>query len=441
MTIDLNIVNGKLFLPDGFRQGGISIEGEKIVRIGKEYSLPKSSSTINANGALILPGLIDIHVHLRDFEQNYKETLVTGTRSAVSGGVTTVLDMPNNKPPTNSVNRIENKFNLIREKTAANIGFYSLLPQKIEQMEELVAKGIFGFKMYPADILYPPKNDQTLAKFLKFLPRNDVPLVVHPDNGFAAEAEKELFESEMPKIDAFFSAHNQIEEAKALDRFISLQTDLSFKLHCAHVTAKETINILQEHAKDSSLSSEVCPHHLMLTKEDLFKLGSQAKCLPPLRTKEDQNALWQALDDNLIKVIATDHAPHSYNEKFCDFEYAASGIHGLETLAPVMFTQVTKGKITFEKLIPKMTANPAKLMGIEKRGELKEGYFADILILKKEKGQIEPDTFESKAKWTPFQGFQYTHRPWKVLVNGSLAKEDEFVISKTRSGKILEKTY
>lgn len=438
MTIDLNIVNGNLFLGSEFRQGGISIEGERIVKIGKEPSLPKASHKIDANGAIVIPGIIDIHVHFRDLQQKYKETLVTGSMSALAGGVTTVLDMPNNKPPTDSVRRIHEKETLIQNKAAVNIGFYSLFPKNNSEIVKLANEGIFGFKIYPADKNYPPKDNVSLNKSLKEIARTKLPVIIHPDNGFAGEIEKQLFATDLPPIDGFIKAHNQLEEAKALETFIDLSIKVDGKLHCAHVTSKESVEIIAKNKDLQMLSSEVCPHHLILGINELHKFKSQAKCLPPLRTKQDQDALWQALNNDLIKIISTDHAPHSYEEKHCEFEVAASGIHGLETLLPIMFTHALRGMISFEKLIPKMTTNPAKLMGITQRGELLEGNFADIVIIKKKKYQIASEDFESKAKWSPFNGYAVNFLPEYVLVNGSIAKEEEYICSKSSSGKIIK---
>ncbi len=437
MTIDLNIVNGNLFLGSEFRQGGISIEGERIIKIGKEPSLPKASQKIDAKGAIVIPGIIDIHVHFRDLQQKYKETLVTGTKSALAGGITTVLDMPNNKPPTDSVRKLQEKKALIQNKAAVNIGFYSLFPKNNSEIARLANEGIFGFKIYPADKNYPPKDFDSLNIALKEIASTKLPVIIHPDNGFAGETEEQLFATDLPLIDGFIKAHNQLEEAQALKTFIDLSNKVDGKLHCAHVTAKETVEIITKNKELQMLSSEVCPHHLILSVKELHKLKSQAKCLPPLRTKQDQDALWDALNNDLINIISTDHAPHSYEEKHCEFEVAASGIHGLETLLPIMFTQALRGMISFEKLIPKMTTNPAKLMGITQRGELLEGNFADIVILKKKKYQIVSDEFESKAKWSPFDGFTVNFLPDYVLVNGAVSKEDEYICSKVSSGKII----
>ncbi len=438
MTIDLNIVNGNLFLGSEFRQGGISIEGERIIKIGKEPSLPKASHKIDAKGAIVIPGIIDIHVHFRDLQQKYKETLVSGSISALAGGITTVLDMPNNKPPTDSISRIQEKEALIQNKAAVNIGFYSLFPKDNSEIAKLANEGVFGFKIYPADNYYPPKDNDSLNRAMKEIARTKLPVIIHPDNGFAGETEKQLFATDLPPIDAFIKAHNQLEEAKALETFIDLSNKVDGKLHCAHVTAKETVEIITKNKDLQMLSSEVCPHHLSLGVKELHKFKSQAKCLPPLRTKQDQDALWQALNDDVINIISTDHAPHSYEEKHCEFEVAASGIHGLETLVPIMFTHALRGMISFEKLIPKMTTNPAKLMGIEHRGELLEGNFADIVILKKKKYQIVSAQFESKAKWSPFDGYAINFLPDYVLVNGYLAKEEEYISSKATSGKAIK---
>lgn len=439
MTIDINIVNGRLFLSNEFKEGGISIENDRIIKIGKKPNLPNASKVIDAQGALVLPGLIDIHVHMRDLEQKYKETMETGTRSAISGGVTTVLDMPNNKPETNSVRRLEAKRDIIRGKAAANIGFYSLLPNKINDIKNLAIAGVFGYKIYPASPIYPGKDDEKLLKNLQSISETNLPLIIHPDIGNAEELEMNYFESNMPKVDAFIKAHNQLDEGKALEHFIKINKELNIPLHCAHVTAKETIEQLEKNKDNKQLTGEICPHHLFLTEQDLRKYGSEAKCLPPLRTNSDQDALWQALREGLINIISTDHAPHSYSEKHCEFEEAASGLHGLETLLPLMLTSALKGMISFEKLIPKMTETPAIFANIPTRGVLKENNYADIIIVKKEKTKIIAENFESKAKWTPLDGFETSFTPWYVLVNGKIAKEDHDVLSKTRNGQLLER--
>ncbi len=441
MTVDTNIINGKIFTTEGFLEGGISIERDRIIKVGKEPSLPKASTRINAKGALILPGLIDIHVHFRDLEQKYKETMITGTRSAIAGGVTSVLDMPNNKPPTNTAQRVKAKKQIIQEKAAANIGFYSLIPENVKEIIPLFKEGIFGFKIYPASPIYPPKENQKLPEMLKSQAEYKIPLIVHPDNGYADRNEKLLLEKNMPVIDAFLKAHNQIDEAQALKEFIELSKTSGNSLHCSHVTAKKTIELLETNKEETNLSSEICVHHLFLTESDLRKMKAQAKCLPPVRTQIDQTALWEALNNGLTNVIATDHAPHSYEEKHCEFESAASGIHGLETMLPLMFTAAAKGKISFEKLIPALTTNPAKLMAMKNRGELKQGNFADVVVVVKEKGKITAENFESKAKWTPFNGREVLYTPKYVLVNGLLSKEDDHIISKANAGKILEREY
>ncbi len=439
MTIDINIVNGKIFTEEGFKEGGLSIEGEKIIRLGKEPNLEKASQRIDAKGAMILPGLIDIHVHMRDLEQKYKETMETGTRSAIAGGVTTVLDMPNNKPPTNLAIRIDYKKKIITGKAAANIGFYSLIPNNNEEIINLTKEGIFGFKIYPAEAIYPPKNNELLKTRMAKIAEMKLPLIIHPDSGFADETEKLFLEKHQDPINSFLAAHNQLDEAQALADFLQINNKIKCHLHCAHITAKETMEIMIENKMLENITGEVCPHHLFLTQKDLIKYKAEAKCLPPLRTKEDQKVLWKALNDDQLKIIATDHAPHSHNEKSCEFEAAASGIHGLETLLPVMFTAAFKGMIPLEKLIPKMTKNPAEYAQIEKRGELKEGNFADIIIIEKSKSVVISERFESKAKWTPFDGFESEVTLGQVFINGQLAKHDEYVESKVKAGKILER--
>ncbi|MHA1630491.1 MAG: dihydroorotase [Candidatus Heimdallarchaeota archaeon] len=438
MTIDLTIVNGKIFTSEGFKEGGIAIEGESILKVGKEPSLPKASLRINVKGALILPGLIDIHVHLRDFDQKQKETVETGTKAALAGGVTTVVDMPNNKPPMNSLKQLKKKEALVVGKAAVNVGFYSLLPETLEEIFSLARGGIFGFKIYPSATLYPHKKDEQLQQYMAKIALTSLPLIIHADAANAAEKEAELYSSNLPAIAAFLKAHPPQVEAQALKDFIILNEESKARLHCAHISSKKTTDVLEEYSKKTNLSSEVCPHYLFLTEKELQKQQGLAKCLPPLRTTTDQKALWQALIENKIKIIATDHAPHRYKEKFCEFEHAASGIAGLETLLPLMFTAAFKGKISFEGLIPKLTKNPAQFLGVADRGELLAGNFADVIVLAKEKTIIRAEEFQSKAKWSPFDGFHSAVTLKHVFVNGAHVKDEGHIILKARTGKLLK---
>ncbi|MEA2071630.1 MAG: dihydroorotase family protein [Asgard group archaeon] len=442
MTVDVSIVNGKIFYKGELRQGGLAIEGEKICKIGKEPVLPKASKKLDAKGGLILPGFIDLHVHLRDFKQQYKETLETGTRAALNGGVTTVLDMPNNIPPTNSAERIILKKKRIENKAGSNVGFYALLPHDGKEITKLVREGIFGFKTYPASPLYYPKNKALLKQLLKKIAPTNLPLLVHPDNPQADELEERLYENENKSaIEIFLDAHNKIDEAKAIRDYCLLSQELDFKLHIVHVTTKESIEVLEKFKKQNSITSEVCPHHLLLNKKDLKKMGSEAKCLPPLRTKEDQYVLWKAIRNDLISIIATDHAPHSFKEKHTSFREASAGIHGLETLLPLMITSVLDGHVSLETLVKKVAIKPAEIARIPRRGDLQEGYFADVVVIQKKKTTIKADNFASKAKWSPFDGFPIKAIPHAVFVNGTLVKEEGYLLSKTNMGKILEPQY
>ncbi|MBD3189448.1 MAG: amidohydrolase family protein [Candidatus Heimdallarchaeota archaeon] len=441
LTVDIKLINGLIFFSGEFIEGGLAIEGERIIKIGKDPNLPRASETINTMGGLIIPGVIDIHVHFRDFQQKYKETLETGTRAAIAGGVTSVIEMPNNKPPTDSVWRIKAKKQLIEGKAAGNIGFYSLIPPEKQEIIKLVKEGIFGYKIYPESELYPPKQQELFIKMAETIAETKLPLLIHPDHPFASEREKESFESNLPSIEAFLKAHPAKAEGNALKKFIQLNEKIMGQLHCCHITAQETIEVLRRNKKHMNLTGEVCPHHLLLNEEDLYKFKSEAKCLPPLRSKKDQQALWEAVRDGTIRVIASDHAPHSFKEKHTNFIDAACGISGVETTLQLMITAALKGFIAVEKMIPLLTKNPANLLKLTERGELKEGNYADVVVLQKEKKKIDPEKFESKAKWSPFAGFETQVTPQKVIVNGHLVKDGEYVLSRVREGKILTQSY
>lgn len=398
----IRIENGRVIDPangiDGFYD--VLINGDKIEKVEKNIA-DEADKTIDATGKWVTPGLIDIHVHFREPGFEHKETIATGTKSAAKGGFTTVCCMPNTKPAIDSEALVE----YIKTK-AEKEGVINVLSVGA------ITIGQNGEEL--ADI-------EKMAKAGACAISEDGKTVENPALMKAALNEAKKFGL------AVLSHCEEEEEIVARDIVLAAQTDA--KLHLCHVSTSGSVQLLREaKARGENVTAEVAPHHFTLCGADIKNNDANYKMNPPLRNKSDIEALKLALKDGIIEVIATDHAPHCEDEKNCGFENAANGIVGLETSVPLCITELVRGGwLTPYELIEKMTANPAKVLGIHK-GTLSVGADADITIIDPKKCyEIDINKFVSKSKNSPFGGrkvsgeVEYTIYCGKIIVeNGKL---------------------
>ena len=432
MVVDMVLKDG-IFIEKGRETvRSVAIEAGKIEGIYKHGNEPEYRDSIDCRGFYILPGLIDIHVHLRDLKQTDKEDYETGTMAAAAGGVTTVVDMPNSDPPVLDKKTLDEKIARARELSYVNVGFYAGIPSNIEDFDVQMIRNILGLKVYPHSPL--DKNTKytkdRIRDCTKLAVASGVPLLFHPDMPARKKAPMSMEE--------FFLAHSCEDEVRSVQSFIDAKIEYEARLHVCHVSCAATARLIQENRAEDTLTAEVTPHHLFLSGGDFHHDDGLAKMLPPLRSPYDNKMLMEALRQTCaIDCVASDHAPHKKWEKTAPFLKAASGIPGLETTLPLMLTEVFEKRLSWIDYLRVCSSAPAKILGLSTKGILTEGYDADIVLARIQEGTISGEDFFSKAKITPFEGRRVLARAVKTIVAGVVVFDNgEFVTGPGIAGKI-----
>ncbi|MCD6444546.1 dihydroorotase family protein [Candidatus Bathyarchaeota archaeon] len=431
-----------------FHRGSIVDDAEIFLENGRITDITKLGiqrpvdETFDLKGLLVIPGLIDVHVHLRGLNLAYKEDYDTGTMAAASGGVTTVLDMPNTNPPTVDSKSLKLRVEAAEPKLYVNTGFYSFVPEDLTEASKLADAGIFGFKLFMHRRMpgYKFETLDGLRDILKAVSKVDLPLLVHAEDREVLETVK----SENPNgdLETFEKALSEESEEKAVKMVLkALKAVKEARVHFCHVSSIGALKAI-EMAKASGLpiSCEVTPHHLLLTREVCIRLGFYGLVDPPLRSKESSAGLWSGIKRGVVDCIATDHAPHTLEEKTVGTLWSLkTGFPGLETLLPLMLDCVNKGRLSLSELVRLTAHNPAKIFRIVDRGRIEVGYWADLTVvdLKKE-AVIEPSSFKSKAKHSPFEGWRVRGVPQTVFVNGEPVVLEGELVCKPGVGRVLK---
>ena len=402
----------------------ILINGNIIEKIAENIS-DEADKIIDATEMWVTPGLIDVHVHLREPGFEYKETIKTGTRSAAKGGFTTICCMPNTEPVIDNEIMVE-----YMKMKAERDGIVNVLPigaitkgQKGEELAnigKMANAGICGISEDGKSVL----NSGLLKTAMKYAKMFDIPVIAHCEDPSLA-GNGCMNAGKTAELLGLKGISND-SESIIVARDIALAASTKTKLHICHVSTKESIQALREaHLRGESVTAETCPHYFTLTESAVEGYDSNAKMNPPLRADEDVEAIKKALKDGTLAIIATDHAPHSFDEKNCEFEKAANGIVGLETALALGITKLVNEEILSPtELIEKMSYNPAKMLNIDK-GNLAIGKVADITIINPDKQYIvNADNFESKGKNTPFNNMSLKGTAEYTIVNGKIVVEN-----------------
>jgi len=445
LNVDLVLSNAKAYVKKKIVECSIAINEGKIFKIGKETTMPKSEEKIDLRNLLVLPGLIDVHVHLRDEGKSYKEDFYTGTAAAAAGGITTVLDMPNNKPVTMSVKTLRERMERAEKNILINVGFYSEFPKKVKEIEKIIEQGAVGFKLFMAEQIggLNIDNDQSMWEAFKILSDLEAPLAVHAeDKLMLKEAEDRLKNSNRNDIDAFLEAHSKEVEEKAVKRLLNIAKKTKNKVHFCHISTEDGLKaIIEEKKLGSMVTCEATPHHLLLSAEDLRKIGTVALTMPPVRDEKNIEALWSGIRKRWIDVLASDHAPHTIKEKTANNIWKVKvGIPGLETILPLLLTEVKNKRFSIADLVRLMAENPAEIFKLQNKGYLDEKRDADLTVVNlKQKYRIDSSKFFSKAKYSPFDGWKVEGKPVKTFVNGKLIMDEGEIVSEPGSGKIIRR--
>lgn len=432
MTVDLVLKDGILIVNDRESVRSVAIEEGKIEGFYKHGKEPGSKETLDARGLYVLPGLIDMHVHLRDLDQSNKEDYESGTMAAAAGGVTTVVDMPNSVPPVLSKEVLDRKIKSALSKRYVNVGFYAGIPKNIESLDAAMVPDILGFKVYPHSPLtegtvYDRKRIQECLKLAK---NHNLPLLFHPDSSSKNDVAKSQEE--------YFRIHSCESEVRSVQSFLDAKVEYEARLHVCHVSCAATARLILEHRAEQTLTAEVTPHHMFLSGGDFAHDDGRAKMLPPLRSPYDAKMLSEALTTKcVLDCIASDHAPHTDAEKTAPFLEAASGIPGLETTLPLVLTEVFEGRMSWIDFLRCCCSGPAAILGLSNKGILAQGYDADIVLVRRQEWYISGADFYSKAKITPFEGRRVLARPISTIVGGEVVyHEEEFVARLGIAGQV-----
>ncbi|MBI5389705.1 dihydroorotase [Candidatus Woesearchaeota archaeon] len=391
----------------------LAIKDGRIAQIKKGIRAGQHDLIVDCKGKHIIPGLIDAHVHFREPGDEQKEDFLSGSRAAAAGGVTTVLDMPNTNPPVVSGRVLAQKRELAG-KSLVNYGFYVLgCAENADQLS--LFKNIAGIKVYLGSSTgnYGVDDLGVFAQILEYTPGL---VVVHAECGHLLRYFAKKYE--------MIGMHHRMRpnvcaQVSVADACI-LASSFKKRLHIAHMSTKEEVAFLKMH-KTPQITCEVSPHHLFLNESFFRKQGNFGKMNPPLRYEEDRKALWQAIKEGLVDLIATDHAPHTKEEKEQDFRDAPCGVPGVQTMLPLLLNAVHEKKLSLADVVRLCSENPAQVFGIEKRGQLSVGYHADICVVDlKKKGTIRNEEQQSKCSWTPFHGWKCTGWPVMTMVNGNV---------------------
>ncbi|MFH0971512.1 MAG: dihydroorotase family protein [Candidatus Micrarchaeota archaeon] len=433
------IKNGTIVNSAGVRKADVYCELGRIRRIKPHIPIRGKEEVIDATGCFVLPGMIDAHVHLRDFREVMKEDFFTGTSAALAGGVTSIIDMPNNSLATISLQALEAKKLVASRKALCNYGFHfgATNTNFEDAMDAAKDSSVAGLKIYMGSSTGSLLVDDYGA-FYKHLQQFKKPIVLHAEDEHAIRH----FSHEHEAKDA--TSHNKIRNETvaelAVSRAISTAGKTNAKIHIAHISTKKEVELISK-AKRAKMhiTCEVTPHHLLLDETLTKKMGNFAKVNPPLRGKKEIAYLWSALKSGKIDIIATDHAPHLKEDKEKPYIDAPSGMPELDTALLLMLDAVVKKKLLLTQLVQLYSSMPAKIFNIRNKGELAVGNDADLVIVNlKEKTKITAEKLFTKCKWSPYEGLGVNASIRKTILGGKIAFDGESIIARIGEGKQLK---
>ena len=429
---DLVIRRGNVVSPAATIEADLAIEGEKIAAVTMPGILPEADIEIDAAGLFVLPGAVDSHVHFREPGYEYKEDWATGTASAVCGGTTTVFEMPNTDPPTGTLDALELKQRRAAAQAYVDYGIYGLLDENnIDTLEDLIEAGVSGFKCFMGNTFgdLPAPSDGAMLEGFEILARHGYRCTVHAENpSIMARRQARMEAAGRADPLAHLAARPEICAVEAVGRAVAFAEWTGARLHIAHKSSRDALYILRDaKARGVDVTVETCPHYLLMDTRDMERLGGALRVNPPIREPGHADALWEALHDGTIDMIATDHAPHLPEEKGSENIWRCDcGFPGVETQMPVMLTQVNAGRMTINQYVEWSAAAPARAWGCyPAKGAIQPGSDADIAIVDLGRGGIvDREKIRSKSRMTPWHGFETTASVVSTLVRGRVVARD-----------------
>jgi len=421
------IKNARIVNEGTITEGDVFIENGIIVEIADSISAKSPDLTmIDAEGNYLIPGIIDDQVHFREPGLTHKETIETGSRAAIAGGITSFIEMPNTNPQTTTIEKLEEKFELARKSSYANYSFmFGGTNDNLEEILKVDPKTTAALKLFLGSSTGNMLVDDAKVLEQIFL-KSPLMIAVHCED--EATIQKNLAECvERYGDDIPIELHSKIRSEEACyissSKAVALAKKTGARLHVFHISTAKELKLFDNKLplKDKKITAEVCVHHLWFNDSDYEKKGTFIKWNPSIKTKKDQDALLKGLLEGRIDVIATDHAPHTKEEKKNVYTKAPSGGPLVQHALPAMLQMHHQEKISLEQIVEKMCHNPAILFQIEKRGFIREGYKADLVLIDlNAPWAVQPSNTVYKCGWSPFDGVTFKSRVTHTFVNGQL---------------------
>lgn len=440
MGDNLLVRNARLVLPEGIIDDiDILVENGVVSRIGKGLEAPSGVEVLDAKGKLVLPGVVDEHVHMREPGLEYKDNFTNGTLDAVAGGVTTVLEMPNTLPPVEDHKILLNKAKRLISKAYVDFALYGVIHnENIDEFEEMVHIGAVGFKIFmgPTTGNIPSPDDAVIYEALLKSAKLKVPIAFHAENWSLVKyfTEKTKASGRLdPK--AHVDARPPICEEEAIQRIALYAKRTGGLALIVHMSSREGVEVLRRARMEGvNIWGETNPHYLLLSLEDYDRYGTLIKVNPPIRSREHQETLWKAILDGTITNMGSDHAPHTEEEKKKNVWEAAAGFPGVRTLLPLMLDQALRGKLPLTKIPELLSKNPAKLFNLyPRKGTIMVGSDADMVIVDPQaETVINKEDFHSKYPISPFIGWKLKGKIEYTILRGTIIAVEGKVIGGPR---------
>ncbi len=424
--MELLMQNGTVVEGRGRFETDILVRDGRIAAMGKSLPVPAGAQVYDAAGRYILPGLIDAHVHFRDPGLTYKEDFATGSRAAIWGGVTGVLDMPNVVPVTSTRQRLEERMTAAAERCGVNIRFFALLTEdNLEEMEGMWEAGAVGFKLFlgtsTGNVACP--SDGVLLEQFRRAAALGARIAIHAENnGINAFYTKLYREAGADDPGVLPKARPAFSEVEAVGKAIAFARETGAGIHICHVsTAAAAALIRRAREEGVDVTCETAPQYLLLNENAYEERGPVIKAFPTIKSETDRRGLWAALADGTIDMIATDHAPHTREEKQGNIWTVTGGVSGVEIAARLMLTQVNRGLLTLEQLAALMAEGPARVWRLERWNTLRPGGAANLTVVDLDReGIIDEEKLHGKNNVTAFAGVETKGAPVATVAGGRL---------------------
>jgi dihydroorotase len=437
MIADLVIRNGTVVTHESTIAASVAIEDGRILAVGADEAMPQARETFDASGLHILPGAIDVHVHFRDPGYPHKEDWASGTAAAAFGGVTTVFDMPNTIPPTGTADVLAAKHAIAGQKACVDFGLYGLLGEDtIANVPALIDGGVVGFKLYMGNTFgkIPSPSTGAMLEAFEVVAPTGKRISLHAEtNSIMERRQEKLMRAGRRDPLAHIDSRPAIVAIEAVSRASLLAEWTGARIHILHISSAEELRPLREaKARGVDITGETCPHYLLLSTDDYNDLAGVIRVNPPVREARNHEPLWSALADGTIDMVATDHAPHTPEEKTRNDIWAVDcGFPGVETQMPLMLTEVNAGRMSLSDYVRWSAFNPARNWGLyPRKGAIQPDSDADLALIDLTRPHVISDaSLQSRSKISPWNGRHVTGLPLHTLVRGRFVMKDRTLMA------------